>query len=61
MIILTNHKFNLMISNNAIAQKSNRKTPKIVDLFDCPLTSEHYETYFLSNHNTNHYIGTRNL
>jgi len=58
MIKLTEHKFNLTISNNAIVKISNAQTKEIVDRFEYPLTSGHYKIYVLSNNKTIHYIGT---
>lgn len=58
MIKLTEHKFNLTISNNAIVKISNGHTNELVDRFEHPLTSDHYKIYVLSNNKTIHYIGT---
>lgn len=58
MIKLTEHKFNLTISNNAIVKISNGHTNEAVDRFEYPLTSDHYKIYVLSNKKAIHYIGT---
>lgn len=58
MIKLTEHKFNLTISNNVIVKISNGQTNEVVDRFAYPLTGDHYKIYVLSNNKTIHYIGT---
>lgn len=58
MIKLTEHKFSLTISNNAIVKISNGQTNEVIERFEYPLTSDHYKIYVLSSNKTIHYIGT---